>query len=116
MSVGLRPERQAEYVNNASVLNAIDAARKGMVEVRAAKGRMVSGFWDKAAGWVTACREAWSNSLPENLRRLRDKYETYMREGYGSLIHRGYMNTNRQKIDDVVGNALVRLYGNAVPS
>ena len=115
MSVGLRPERQAEYVNNASVLNAIGAARKGMVEVRAAKGRMVSGFWDKAAGWVTACREAWPNSLPENPRRLRDKYETYMREGYGSLIHRGYMNTNRQKIDDVVGNALVRLYGNACP-
>ncbi len=115
MSEGLKPERQAEYVNNASVLNAIGTAQKSMADMHAAKGCRVSGFWEKAAGWVAGCREEWPNSLPENPRRLREKYDAYMREGYASLIHRGFQNVNRQKIDDAVGNALIRLYGNACP-
>lgn len=112
---GLRLEKQKEYTNNASILQALRKWKEAMTAARAAKGKTIKNFWDKAVEWVDNMMDEWPHSLPSNARRLKDRYDAFLKDGYVSLIHKGYCNTNKQKIDEQTGNILVRLYGNGCP-
>lgn len=111
----LKAEKQREYVNNASVIRALLRTLRDMQQARRTGGRGVSGFWDKAVVWAEEAMDCYPHSLPSNPRRLKDKCESFVQEGYRVLIHRGYQNDNRQKIDAQVGGVLVRLYSQNTP-
>lgn len=111
----LSMERQREYTNNATILSALRKTKEAMEKRRAAAGSSMKNFWNKASEWVLSAMDEWPHSLPENPRRLKDKYDAFVSGGYASLIHNGYGKRNRQKIDEELGNVLIRLYGNGRP-
>jgi hypothetical protein len=80
-------DKQREYANNAAILNAFrvllersNSARKGHKRVSR------SDFWQKAARALPRLADAFPNSLPENPRRLQEKFTQYTREGHAALI------------------------------
>ena len=100
---GLSDEKRAEYVNNASILNAF----RDMLEnsdgrhVRTSHSKIGRGeFWKRAAKALPRIADCWPNSLPQNARRLQEKYNLYIREGYASLISKKFNNSNSAKVND----------------
>lgn len=100
---GLSDEKRAEYVNNASILNAF----RDMLEnsdgrhVRTSHSKIGRGeFWKRAAKALPRIADRWPNSLPQNARRLQEKYNLYIREGYASLISKKFNNSNSAKVND----------------
>lgn len=91
-----------EYVANAVVLNAIHDAVTDMTQLRKALGGRASKIWNKVSEIIQDLpRHTYPHSLPQNVRRLKDKYRSYKKEGYYSLIHRGFCNKNSEKIQDI---------------
>lgn len=106
---GLPDERQEEYVFNASVLNAVARAlhanQTGRKKMRMPKEL---GFWESAAAAMRRFHDMGvMHTLPENPRRLRDRYVRYQKGGYETLIHKNYANANAVKITDEAGEWLV---------
>jgi len=95
------PEKnKAEYKANAEVLNAIDHIMSSTMGKRKALGSKVKP-WPKIAEVVALLpQHRWPHSLPSNEKRLRDKYNLYKKEGYASLIHKGFGHKNSEKLDD----------------
>lgn len=100
---GLSDEKRAEYVNNASILNAF----RDMLEnsdgrhVRTSHSKIGRGeFWKRAAKALPRIADRWPNSLPQNARRLQEKYNLYIKEGYASLISKKFNNSNSAKVND----------------
>lgn len=100
---GLSDEKRAEYVNNASILNAF----RDMLEnsdgkhVRTSHPKIGRGeFWKRAARALPRIADRWPNSLPQNARRLQERYNLYIREGYASLISKKFNNSNSAKVND----------------
>lgn len=100
---GLSDEKRAEYANNASILNAF----RDMLEnsdgkhVRTSHPKIGRGeFWKRAAKALPRIADRWPNSLPQNARRLQEKYNLYIREGYASLISKKFNNSNSAKVND----------------
>lgn len=100
---GLSDEKRVEYVNNASILNAF----RDMLEnsdgkhVRTSHPKIGRGeFWKRAAKALPRIADRWPNSLPQNARRLQEKYNLYIREGYASLISKKFNNSNSAKVND----------------
>lgn len=107
----LPAENVAEYCANASVLNAIHAT----IARRTAKRNSLGGggtaqMWDNIAQSADRLRAALAHTLPANVRRLRERYEVYMRDGYASLIHKGFCNVNSRVINDQIEQLLLSLY------
>lgn len=94
-------EKQEEYVNNASILNAFhrlimeaDAERIKQSQPRLPRG----DFWRRASQSLPRIGEVWKNSLPENQRALQRKYNEYQKGSYQSLISGKYRNKNSAKV------------------
>lgn len=74
---GLSDEKRVEYVNNASILNAF----RDMLETSDSMHAKTSHrpkrrgeFWADAARALPRIADRWPNSLPQNARRLQEKY------------------------------------------
>lgn len=88
-----------EYIANSVVLNAI----KRMVNERSTRmhalGGKASKIWDNMAQIISELpKHTYPHTLPNNVRRLKDKYNQYVQSGYQSLIHKGFCNKNSEKI------------------
>lgn len=117
----LEPEHQEEYTANASMLGAIEAVINETQITRKSRGGSKAVNWKGIARTVSLLKlkkddegnYLFKHSLPENERRLRDKYSSYMKNGYTSLISGKFMNKNTAKVDDEVKVALLQeLLGN----
>lgn len=99
--VGLERSNIDQYTIDASVLNTIgkiyDQRRRIRKEMRGA----VKPIWEIITTESRLFKETVGHKLPENERRLREKYNKYKKEGYGSLIHKGHRQTNALKVDDM---------------
>lgn len=95
------PEKNIrEYIANAQVLNAIAAILNSTMSRRKALGSKVKP-WEKIVPIIKDLpRHAYPHSLPTNERRLRSKYELYLKEGYSSLVHSGFGHKNSEKLND----------------
>jgi hypothetical protein len=95
----LSREKVDEYTLNASVLNAIgktyDQRRRARKELR---GR-VFDVWQLVTSDSNLLKESTGHTLPENERRLREKFNAYKKNGYTELIHKGHRQTNALKVD-----------------
>jgi hypothetical protein len=96
----LSREKIDEYTLNASVLNAIgktfDQRRRMRKELR---GQVVD-VWKTVADDSIRLKEITGHTLPENERRLREKFNEYKNNGYKVLIHKGHRQANALVFDD----------------
>ena len=113
----LPTDKQNEYANNAAILNAFRAVleRSNSQRTKQSHKRInKTEFWRKAAQALPRIADTFPNSLPENPRRLQEKFNQYLREGYASLITGKYGTRNAAKIDDDTKESLlVRLISDA---
>lgn len=98
----LKPEIIREYYANGVLLDAIRRMRTNN------KGHHGKINWEYIAGVVRDIdRTIYPHSLPENGRRLHDRYQRYQREGWMSLIHGNFRNKNAAKVDDEIKESLL---------
>jgi hypothetical protein len=108
-----------EYYNNARVLNAIGALMADNRAFRKARGNSKIGNWKWIADAVNAIdrnkdengedteRMKIDHTLPANERRLKDVYQTYLQEGYSSLVHKNYGNQHTRIVTELVERVLL---------
>ena len=98
--VGLSESKRAEYMNNASLLNAIRKAWDNHVAARAVvdKRPLSSVFWQSIAKDLSEVAKDWPHSLPLNCRRLQNKYQKYAKEGYAGLVEGRFGKRNAAKV------------------
>ena len=106
----LRAEKQLEYANNCAILGAFGLLleRSNSHRMRQSRGRVnVGEFWERAAASLPRLMDRWPNSLPQNGRRLRAKWEEYQKLGYECMISGKYQNRNAAKVTDEEQEAML---------
>lgn len=95
------PEKNIqEYTANAEIFNAVSRILESTMNRRKALGSKVKP-WPIIARVISELpKHKYPHSLPKNERRLRDKYNLFLKEGYNSLIHSGFGHKNSEKIND----------------
>ncbi len=96
------PEKNImEYCTNVNVANAISHIVNSKVSQRKALAGSKLNVWDKIATVVSELpKHTYPHSLPSNSRRLKDKVNQYLNEGYGIFIHKSFGSKNAEKIND----------------
>lgn len=102
---------QKEYRVNAEVLNAVDFVLKDRKAQRKALGGTTKGVWESVNREVNALdTKEYPHTLPSSLRRLKSRHKKYMKNGYHSLIHKGFCNDNSRKVNEQIERLILSLY------
>ena len=99
----LPADKRREYYANAVVLDAVKRLIESRNSKRKALGNRATRFWDEISEAVQELDlTKWPHTLPANARSLERKYQRYLAEGYGSLVHKAYQNgsKNAAKVAD----------------
>jgi len=99
----LPADKRREYYTNAIVLDGVKRLIEGRNSKRKALGNRATRFWDEISQTVQELDlTKWPHTLPANARSLERKYQRYLAEGYGSLVHKAYQNgsKNAAKVAD----------------
>lgn len=99
----LPADKRREYYTNAIVLDGVRRLIEGRNSKRKALGNRATRFWDEISDAVQELDlTKWPHTLPANARSLERKYQRYLAEGYGSLVHKAYQNgsKNAAKVAD----------------
>lgn len=109
------PEKNIqEYTANVELFNAINDIINSTMSKRKALGSKANP-WAKITEIIANLpRHKYPHSLPKNERRLRDKYNLYFKEGYGSIIHSGFGHKNSEKINDEAKAWVLARWGDRV--
>ena len=94
---------QREYCTNAEILNALHIVITDRSASRKAIGGKLTSVWSKLADSVLNLdKTTFKHSLPENDRRLQDKYKKYIgtngERNYESLVHGNWCNNSSEKL------------------
>jgi hypothetical protein len=104
----LPKETIAEYYANACVLNAMRLLLSDRRRMQKMCGGTVKAFWPTIARNVMNIDlSVYPHTLPTNDRRLKDRYNLYLKGGYETLIHKNFCNKNSAKIDDDVKESVI---------
>lgn len=106
----LPADKQTEYSNNAAILNAFRMVleRSNSHRTKQSHKRInKTEFWRKAVQALPRLADKFPHSLPENYRRLQEKFNQYLREGYAALITGKYGTRNAAKVDDDTKESLL---------
>ena len=92
-------EKIRQYTAEAQILEAVSAYQQEHYSKRGKAGRRPMGKGE-LYGWLADMiqalpQEEYPHKLPKS--RLQEKHEAYQRDGYESLIHKGYQNQNASK-------------------
>lgn len=99
-------QKQAQYVTNASVLNALLRLRVARTAEIAGKRGSLRKLWDTllndAQTFAPVIERKYDliYDLPDNVRRFKEKVERYEEAGYEYLISGKHLNSNGKKVDD----------------
>lgn len=99
----LPSDKRREYYANAVVLDGVKRLIESRNSKRKALGNRATRFWDEISEAVQELDlTKWPHTLPANARSLERKYQRYLAEGYGSLVHKAYQNgsKNAAKVAD----------------
>lgn len=99
----LPADKRREYYTNAVVLDGVKRLIESRNSKRKALGNRATRFWDEISEAVQELDlTKWPHTLPANARSLERKYQRYLAEGYGSLVHKAYQNgsKNAAKVAD----------------
>lgn len=98
----LGDDKIEKYANDAAILNSFRAwldksnsARKKTSHASCPKGE----FWKNAAMSLDRIADKFPHDLPNNARRLQEKFNRYQRDGYKILISGKHNNNNAAKIN-----------------
>lgn len=109
----LPPEKVAEYSNNAAILNGYRTVLERANSQRKRQSRPSINktiFWKQAAASLGHLADRYPNTLPENARRLQEKFNLYLRGGYETLVTGRYGLKNAAKVSsDEQESVIVRL-------
>lgn len=106
----LSNDDQKEKATNAMILNAIQMVLKDYKKAFK-KGISTQQRWENISEAVgTLNTDKWSFSLPGNWKRLKAKYESYVKNGYEVLLHKGEGLKNAIKIKDDIADFLLAQY------
>ena len=97
----LTSAKQSEYANNCAIMNAFRMVieRANSHRIRQSKPKVkLCEFWGKAAAALPRLSDAWPNSLPQNARRLHQKFNEYQSQGYVCFISKKWQNKNAAKV------------------
>lgn len=105
------PERQKEYVNRATLLNAIKDGMARQIETRARAGKKINkgDFWKTALDWYREQAEGYADgeiskeaAYPcqsyKNVRSLERVYKAYINDSYAALLDGRDGNDNARKV------------------
>jgi len=108
----LKQEQIIEYYNNAIVLNAVQTLlNKRRSSHKSLGNNKRGGTWEtlsKEVGEVD--RKLYPHTLPENFRRLQEKYNNYIRDGYSILIHGNFANNNARVVNEKLERLILSIY------
>lgn len=94
----LPKEKITEYTANASVIRCVLRLKNNAAALRqASKGGTIQ--WAEMAEVITACKEEYGHTLPENPMRFRKKVAEFNRVGYECLISGKFGNQSARKVD-----------------
>ena len=99
----LPADKRREYYTNAIVLDGVKRLIEGRNSKRKALGNRATRFWDEISQAVQELDlTKWPHTLPANARSLERKYQRYIAEGFGSLVHKAYQtgSKNAAKVAD----------------
>ena len=99
----LPADKRREYYTNAVVLDAVKRLIESRNSKRKALGNRATRFWDEISQAVQELDlTKWPHTLPANARSLERKYQRYLAEGFGSLVHKAYQtgSKNAAKVAD----------------
>ena len=99
----LPADKRREYYTNAVVLDGVKRLIEGRNSKRKALGNRATRFWDEISQAVQELDlTKWPHTLPANARSLERKYQRYLAEGFGSLVHKAYQtgSKNAAKVAD----------------
>lgn len=98
----IHEDTQAQYVNEASILNMFRRVYQRQVMARAANGKRKpkKEFFKECADKAKALQTTMPNHLPTEARSMERKYDRYIAEGYQSLINGLYGKTNSEKLTE----------------
>ena len=102
-------DKIAQYTAEAQILEAVSAYQQEHYSKRGKAGRRPMGKGE-LYGWLADMiqalpQEEYPHKLPKS--RLQEKHEAYQRDGYESLIHKGYQNQNASKTGSDEQSALL---------
>ena len=95
----IKKERQRQYANEASILNAIAKRFKTHLK-RQSSGSKTSEFWQNACRVLPGIKGEWPHKLPTTEKNLKKKFTRYMEEGYHSLVNGNYGNQYTRKVNE----------------
>jgi len=104
----LKAETRREYYSNAVILDAIHRLLNDKKPKHRSLGHRAKMSWNQISKDVEDVdRSKFPHSLPANPRRLEDKYKNYIKEGFESIIHKGFLNKSAAKINDDVKESFI---------
>ncbi len=112
---GLTDVMQAEYVKNAEVLNEMIRVDNEMTAMKKKMGGSRKGVWEAVVSVCEKLRAEYKHTLPVNESRLREKYNSYRKDGYKVLISGKVGNQNTRKIGPAEARLLIKLKRSRVP-
>ncbi|MXV37698.1 kinase [Flavobacteriaceae bacterium Ap0902] len=109
----LPEDTQIEYTHTAMILNTCHHVITNVVTCRKFGGKVKA--WKKMAEAVANLPEhTYKHKLPSNHRRLKQKYNAYLKEGYECLIHGNFLNTAAQKLTEDATRWVLARWSNQV--
>jgi len=107
----LSDEDQREKATSAMILNGIRMLFNDPKLKRNAFGAKTSKIWDEVSIAVNGINtNKWIFSLPGNPRRLKAKYEDYLKNGYEVFLHKGEGQKNAQIIKEEIADFILAKY------
>ena len=107
----LSDEDQREKATNAMILNGIKMLFTDPKLKRKSFGTKTSHVWNEVSIAVNAINpKRWTYSLPGNPRRLKAKYDEYLKNGYEVFLHKGEGQKNAQIIKDEIADFILAKY------
>lgn len=107
----IKAERQVEYNNNATILNAVGRFVAEKAAGKRGLGGKATGIWHVVSEAVNNLDKIkYPHTLPSNAVRLKEKYRNYMQHGYPHLIHKGIGNCNARKMNEAAERLIISIY------
>lgn len=102
---------QRTYRINAQILTACNNRFNRLTSKRKSLGGSTKGIWQTIVDEVNdLSKKIYPHNLPSHQRKLRDRMNAFVKDGYQSLIHKGYQNKNSKKVTAKLEQLIISLY------
>jgi hypothetical protein len=105
----IKPEKQRQLVNEASILNAIAKRFKAHLKTQASSSK-TSEFWQNAVNILPGIKDKWNHRLPSTDKNLKRKLFEYQNDSYKALLNGNYGNQNTMIVNENIENLLKYIF------